>query len=161
MANNVQTFVVAAGCAGLLGACAHVTAGVDVAAASPAAANLDALGLGALGEDLPASMAPAASRNDAARAKRVSIDMPVAGLCARPAARAVVERDLPGLTSRPEYMFFKHMSLRQLQEASGGRMSLAELQQVSDDLGALPATAGASAKPRRRPLLVRIASILP
>ena len=156
MASCMQAFIVLAGCACLLGACAHVNAGADVAAGPPAAPVL-----GDLGEDLPAGLAPAAAPGGSARAMRVSIDMPVGNLCARPAARAVVERDLPGLTSRPEYMFFKHMSLRQLQAASGGRMSVAELRRVSRDLAALPAGLAGRSKPRRRTLLVRIASILP
>ena len=162
--------VVTTAAACLLGGCNHLYGGADIASA-PAAEP----GFGALGDDLPASVATAramrsvgeagvagaAAGRGSARAARVpSIDMPVASLCARPAARAVVDRDLPGLTARPEYMFFKQMSLRQLQAASGGKMTLAERGQVSEDLGALPAQE-APIKPRRRTLLVRIASILP
>ncbi|MBE7217115.1 MAG: hypothetical protein INR64_01440 [Caulobacteraceae bacterium] len=70
-------------------------------------------------------------------AKLFSIDTPVGKLCVNPEAKAVVDRDLPGLTTRPEYVFFKHMSLRQLQAASRGQMSAAELDKVSIDLGAI------------------------
>ena len=122
----------------LLGACDHLYGGADIAAAPSSGP-----GFGALGDDLPAAGTAKRDPADAAAARLVSIDMPVADLCARPAARAVVERDLPGLTGRPEYVFFKHMSLRQLQAASGGRMTSAELEQVSDDLGAQPPGAGA------------------
>lgn len=70
-------------------------------------------------------------------AKLFSIDTPVGKLCVNPEAKAVVDRDLPGLTARPEYVFFRHMSLRQLQAASRGQMSEAELDKVSIDLGAI------------------------
>ena len=168
MSHRPLILVATAACAGLLGACNHMYGGMDVGSAPTGGT-----GLGALGDDLPSGLAAgpeapvavfgaAGTRADAARAaKVVSIDMPVASLCARPAARAVVDRDLPGLTTRPEYMFFKHMSLRQLQAASGGKMSRGELEQVSEDLGALPADARTRIKHRRRTLLVRIASILP
>ena len=171
MSRGLPIFVVTAASACLLGACNHLYGGADVASRHGGGP-----GLGALGDDLPAGMAevaaapavgrasvaPTEDRVEAARAaKVVSIDMAVASLCARPAARAVVDRDLPGLTARPEYMFFKHMSLRQLQAASGGKMTSAELEQVSEDLGALPVEATPRTKPRRRTLLVRIASILP
>lgn len=166
MSRGWPIFLVITASACLLGACSHLYGGGDVASTSAAKP-----GFGALGEDLPAGMAAAsvdragASAGDRARARHAaeiaSIDMPVASLCARPAARAVVDRDLPGLTARPEYVFFKHMSLRQLQSASGGKMTSAELEQVSEDLSALPMEAGVRTKPRRRTLLVRIASILP
>ena len=165
MSRGLPIFLATAASACLLGACSHVYGGADVASARAVEP-----GFGALGEDLPSGMgsadhvgaAWAAGRAGVARAAEVtSIDMPVASLCARPAARAVVDRDLPGLTARPEYVFFKHMSLRQLQAASGGKMTAAELEQVSEDLGALPVQAGGKAKRRRRTLLVRIASILP
>ena len=162
MAVRWQGLFVTVASACVLGACAHTSAGVDVASTHPGEA-----GFGALGDDLPtgnvasASATPKGVKRAARTAKVASIDVPVASLCARSAARAVVERDLPGLTTRPEYAFFKHMSLRQLQAASGGRMSEAELQQVSADLSALPPDGATHGKRRRRTLLVRIASILP
>ena len=80
-----------------------------------------------------------ASSGAAAPVKLFSVDTPVGKLCGHPEARAVVDRDLPGLTSRPEYLFFKHMSLRQLQAASNGKMTEEALARVSLDLDALGA----------------------
>lgn len=100
-----------------------------------------------LGQDLPG--APAAER------AAFTVDTPVGRLCAHPAAKAVVDRDLPGLTARPEYMLFKGLSLRALQAMSHGRMTEAELSRVAADLALLPPPD----KPRR-PRLFRLASSL-
>ena len=107
----------------LAATCAH---------AQPASADMAALP--PLGDDLPASdvaVAPTQARSP--------LDLPVGDLCGHPETRAVIDRDLPGLSRRPEYIFFKHMSLRQLQAASRGRMSDADLERVAADLDALDA----------------------
>ena len=95
----------------------------------------DAVDLPPLGGDLPAGLDTGA----APTAPRTVLDLPVGDLCGHPEMRAVIDRDLPGLSRRPEYIFFKHMSLRQLQAASRGRMSDADLERVAADLGALGA----------------------
>ncbi len=119
-----RSFTLALGCGiALAAACAH---------AQPASA--DASALPPLGDDLPAADAP-----PPAAAPRTVLDLPVGLLCGHPETRAVIDRDLPGLSRRPEYVFFKHMSLRQLQSASRGRMSDAELERVAADLGAVAA----------------------
>jgi hypothetical protein len=135
VAASWRTLVATVALAGAVTACAH---GGDTAGAP--------LSLGELGDDLPQ---PKAAK---VKVALFSVDAPVGALCGHPEAKAVVDRDLPGLTSRPEYMFFKHMSLRQLQAASNGRMSAADLQKVADDLAALPPPAG------RRARLIRVAS---
>lgn len=76
----------------------------------------------------PASTSGAYSRNT-----------PVEKLAADPAAVAVLNRDLPGLLTSPEYAIFKSMSLKQLQEASGGDLSMVDLEKTEADLQALPA----------------------
>ena len=96
-------------------------------------ARSDQLRLGDLGDDLRP-----AGRQHHIKPELFSIDTPVGRLCGHPEAKAVVDRDLPGLTTRPEYVFFRHMSLRQLQAASNGQMSEEDLQKVSVDLSALP-----------------------
>jgi hypothetical protein len=50
-------------------------------------------------------------------------DTPVEKLAADPAAVAVLNKDLPGLLTAPEFSIFKSMSLKQLQQASGGDLS--------------------------------------
>jgi len=86
--------------------------------ASPAAA-----------QDAPAS-APAAA---------YSRDTPVEKLASDPAAVAVLNKDLPGLLTAPEFTIFKSMSLKQLQQASGGDLSEVDVAKAEADLQALPA----------------------
>ena len=59
-------------------------------------------------------------------------------LAADPAAVAVLNKDLPGLLTAPEYTIFKTMSLKQLQQASGGDLSMVDLNKTEADLQALP-----------------------
>ena len=56
-----------------------------------------------------------------------------------PAAVAVLNKDLPGLLTAPEFSMFKSMSLKQLQQASGGDLSMVDLDKTETDLQALPA----------------------
>ena len=65
-------------------------------------------------------------------------DTPLETLAADPAAVAILNKDLPGLLTDAQYPIFKHMSLKNLQEASGGDLSkndvsktVAELQTLS------------------------------
>ncbi len=117
-----------------------IVVGAACAATACAHAPRGDLALAPLGEDLPAAAGDQHHRV-------ISVDTPIAVICAHPAGRAVLDRDLPGLTSRPEYVFFKGMSLKALQPMSKGRLTDAELQRVDDDLRALPPLAK---KPRRR-----------
>ena len=49
----------------------------------------------------------------------------------------MLDSDLPGLTTRPEYPFFKHMSLNTLKKMSRGQMSDADLAKVRAELAQL------------------------
>lgn len=64
----------------------------------------------------------------------LSVDMPVEKICSNPAGKAVIDRDLPGLTTRPEYPMFKMISLKSLVGMSGGRLSNKDLAKVQADL---------------------------
>ena len=103
-----------------------------VAAAQQPGKQLTAADLPELGEALP-DEAPTLTR----AGQRLSIETPVGRLCADPRAKAVLDSDLPGLTTRPEYVFFKHMSLRSLQAMSRGRMSNEDLAKVDAELAKL------------------------
>jgi len=81
---------------------------------------------------------PAAAQQ-AAPPAAYSRDTPVEKLAADPAAAAVLNKDLPGLLTSPEFAIFKSMSLKQLQEASGGDLSKVDLDKTEADLQALPA----------------------
>ena len=108
----------------ILGACAH--------APGPNTAQLTAGDLPELGESAPAS----AQAPRLVMAK-LDLDTPVSRLCANPRAKAVLDTDLPGLTTRPEFPFFKSMSLNKLKKMSRGQMSDADLAKVQAGLAHL------------------------
>jgi hypothetical protein len=66
-------------------------------------------------------------------------ETPVEKLAADPAAAAVLNKDLPGLLTDASYPLFKSMTLKQLQEASGGDLSRTDLDKTLADLQALAA----------------------
>ena len=104
-----------------LGACAHAPP-----PSVSAQAQMSARDMPELGEDTPATPQLVLAR--------LSIDTPVARLCADPRAKAVLDSDLPGLTTRPEFPFFKNMSLKSLKKMSRGQMTDADLSRVEAGL---------------------------
>jgi hypothetical protein len=67
-----------------------------------------------------------------------SRDTPIETLAADPAAAAVLNKDLPGLLGDPQYPVFKRMSLKTIQDASGGDLSSVDVDKTVADLQALP-----------------------
>ncbi len=67
-----------------------------------------------------------------------SRDTPIETLAADPAAAAVLNKDLPGLLNDPQYPVFKRMSLKAIQDASGGDLSAVDVDKTVADLQALP-----------------------
>ena len=65
-------------------------------------------------------------------------DTPLETLAADPAAVAILNKDLPGLLSDAQYPIFKSMSLKSLQQASGGDLSKDDVNKTVADLQALP-----------------------
>ena len=65
-------------------------------------------------------------------------DTPIETLAADPAAAAILNKDLPGLLRDPEYPVFKRMSLKAIQDASGGDLSAEDVNKTVADLQALP-----------------------
>jgi hypothetical protein len=65
-------------------------------------------------------------------------DTPLETLAADPAAKAVINKDLPGLLTDAQYPMFKRMSLKTLQEASGGDLSKEDVEKTVADLQTLP-----------------------
>ncbi|MDB5675353.1 MAG: hypothetical protein JWM65_2335 [Sphingomonas bacterium] len=81
------------------------------------------------------AVAPAAAPTPApATAAKFSIDTPVQDLYADPAAKAVMDKHLPGLTALPQYDMIKAISLRQLQPYSDGKLTDQLLAAVDADL---------------------------
>jgi len=67
----------------------------------------------------------------------LTVNTPIETICATPAGKAVLDRDLPGLTTRPEFPMFKGMTLKQIEPMSKGHITDAVLAQVQADLAAL------------------------
>jgi|SRR3954464_13894966 hypothetical protein len=65
-------------------------------------------------------------------------DTPIETLAADPAAAAVLNKDLPGLLTDAQYPIFKAMSLKAVQQASGGDLSAEDVHKTVADLQALP-----------------------
>ena len=101
-------------------------------------AALVLLALPARAQDQPASAtAPATPVAATPAAPGYSRDTPVEKIAADPEAAAVLNKDLPGLLTDAEYPLFKSMSLKQLQSASGGDLSLEDVDKAVADLQGL------------------------
>jgi hypothetical protein len=77
---------------------------------------------------------PAAS----AASQTLSVDAPIETLVATPAAKAVLDADVPGLTTHPAFDKFKHESLRSVAPKFGGAITDKDVAKVQADLAALP-----------------------
>jgi len=73
----------------------------------------------------PAAQAPAA---------RLSLDTPVETIVADAAGKAVLDTDLPGVTTHEHYDMFKSMSLRQLATMAPDKLTAEVLAKVEADL---------------------------
>jgi hypothetical protein len=104
------------------------------------AAGLLSLALGWSGA-ASAQSAPAAAA--AAPAAGFTLDTPIEQIAADPAGKAVLDKDLPGLTTHQAYDQFKGMSLSQVQPMSQGAISDVALAKAGADLAALAPAAPA------------------
>jgi hypothetical protein len=81
------------------------------------------------------------SQAEAPAVQALTIDTPIETLVATPAAKAILDTDIPGLTDHPMYNQFKRENLRALAPKFGGAISDKDLAKVQTDLAALsPAT---------------------
>lgn len=78
--------------------------------------------------------APAAAPAPAAK---LGLDTPIETLLADEKAKAVLDTDIPGLSSHPALDQFKAMSLRAVQPFSNGALTDEMLKKVETDLAAL------------------------
>jgi hypothetical protein len=104
-----------------------VLAALAVAAASPALAQ-DAHA----GHDM-AAMAAA----DTKAAARLNLDTPIEVIVADPAGKAVLEADVPGVTTHEHYDAFKGMGLKQLANYAPDRLTAEVLAKTETDLAAI------------------------
>ncbi len=91
-------------------------------------------GTAALAQSAPPAPAPAAP----AASQALSVDTPIETLVAAPSAKAVLDADVPGLTTHPAFDKFKHESLRSVAPKFGGAITDKDVAKVQADLAALP-----------------------
>jgi hypothetical protein len=68
---------------------------------------------------------------------KLTIDSPIESIAANPAGKAVLDKDLPGLTSHEAFDSFKAMSLKDVAPMSNGVISDEALAKVAADLAAI------------------------
>jgi len=73
----------------------------------------------------------------AAAVGHFTLDTPIKDLIADPAAKAVLDKDLPGMSSDENLPKFEDKSLRELQPLTGGQLTDALLKRVAGDLAAI------------------------
>ncbi len=86
-----------------------------------------------------AQTAAPASAPAATAAPAFSADTPLEAVVANPAAKAVLDKDMPTISKHPAFDTFKAMSLRQLQPYADGKITDEAIAKVDADLKALPA----------------------
>ncbi len=98
-------------------------------------ASAAALGLLAASPALaqPAAAAPPTG------AGKPSIDWTMQDLLADPAAKAVLEKDIPGISDDPRLGMVMAMTLRDVAQHPEAQIDQAKLDQIAADLGTLPA----------------------
>ncbi|WP_294331108.1 hypothetical protein [uncultured Sphingomonas sp.] len=90
----------------------------------------------------PAAMAqqtpaPAVAPAAVAPASKFNLDTPIEALIADAKAKAVLDADLPGITTHPALDQFKAMSLHAVQPFSNGALTDEALAKVEKDLAAI------------------------
>ena len=113
--------------------------GLQAQSPSPAASAADRFAL-----DLPVDdnvTAPAEPVVAPVAAGGFSLDTPIGDLIADARAKAILDRDVPGLSEDENLPKFKALSLRKLAPLSGGQMTPALLARVSADLAAIDGAA--------------------
>ena len=104
-------------------------------------------------DDLGAPMAGAAAepKVETGPAQKLSVNTPINVIAASPQGKAALERDLPGLCERPEYVMFRTMTPAKLALLSNGRISRSKLVRLQEHLEQVSLTT--TAEPPRRNLL--------
>jgi len=100
-----------------------------------AALMASAIALGAVGAAMAQTETPAAAPE--AKSAAPSIDWPIQDLLADPAAKVVIEKDLPGVQDDPRLDAVKTMSLRAVAQYPEAQIDPAKLAAIQADLAAL------------------------
>jgi hypothetical protein len=70
---------------------------------------------------------------------KLSVDAtPIEQLAAKPETKAILDKDVPGLTAHPAFDQFKAMTLKALQPMSQGQLTDEQIAAVQADLDKLP-----------------------
>ncbi|MEN2785894.1 hypothetical protein ACFOKI_10190 [Sphingomonas qilianensis] len=83
-----------------------------------------------------AQTAPAPAASIAASSK-FSLDTPLTTIIADPVAKAVLDKNIPGVSTHPMFEQFKGMSLNQVAPMAGGAITPEMLAKASADLSAI------------------------
>ena len=98
-----------------------------------------AAGIAGLSLMFAAGAALAADPPAAAPAAAASVETtPIADLAAKPETKAILDKDVPGLTAHPAFEQFKGMTLKALQPMSQGQLTDEQIAAVQADLDKLP-----------------------
>lgn len=84
-----------------------------------------------------ATPAPAPAPAAAVPATRLNLDTPIETIVADAKGKAVLDTDVPGVTTHPSYEMFKGMSLNQLQSYAADKLTPAVLAKAGTDLAAI------------------------
>lgn len=105
-------------------------------------AGLTGLALVLVASGAPAQTAPAPGTGaPVPTPAKPSVDKTTIGdLLANPAAKAVVDKDLPGLTADPRLQQAMGMTLKDIEPYSDGKIDDTVLAKVQADLDSIPAT---------------------
>jgi hypothetical protein len=104
-------------------------------------ATLAALALGAAtgasAQSTTATTSGTAPTTSAASQTALTLDSPIEQIAANPGGKAILDKDIPGLTTHPAYEQFKSHTLKELQPMSNGQITDDGLQRVAADLAKL------------------------
>lgn len=84
-----------------------------------------------------AAPAPAPAPATTALATRLNLDTPIETIVADAKGKAVLDADVPGVTTHPSYEMFKGMSLNQLQSYAADKLTTPVLAKAAIDLAAI------------------------
>lgn len=103
----------------------------------PMLAALATLSLAVPAHANPPSSASTPGAAPTAPATKYTLDTPIETLVADPRARTVLDTDLPGLTSHPQFEQFKSMSLTTLSTFAPDKLTPDRLAKVKTELASL------------------------
>ena len=116
------------------------------AAGSPATQAAPPLAAPAIPESSAVAAPPGTAEAPSPAVRSVfTLDTPIQDLVADPGAKAVLDKDLPGMSDDENLDKFKMLSLRSLQPQTGGQLTDAMLMKVASDLDILGGGTGTRA----------------